>query len=99
MSFHGCSPLTREQRGAGQRAEEGGQRRPQSLNTHNLFIQSSHNLGRSEVKKVSHSFYIQTAAHMIQNSKIYSSCGTTGNILLSSKPVSLIKLEIKLDRR
>lgn len=57
MSSHGCFLLTRVERGGGQRAKEGGQHRLQSL------VLSSHYLGRSEVK-VSHSFYIQTAAQM-----------------------------------
>lgn len=62
MSFHGCFLLTRVERGGGQRVEEGGQRQLQSL------VQSSHYSSRSEVK-VSHSFYIQTAAQMIQTAR------------------------------
>lgn len=78
MTFNGCFLLTQEGRGGGQRVEEGGQRPLQSLDTHDLLIQSSHNLGRSEVKKVSHSFYIQTAAQMKQTATFIH----PGNLLI-----------------
>lgn len=63
-------------RGGGQRAGEGGQHRLQRLNAHKLLIQSSHNLGRSEVIKSFTQFFIY------KPQQIYSSCGTTGNPLI-----------------
>lgn len=79
MSFHGCFLLTWEEKGGGQRAEEGGQRRLQSLRKHNLLIQLSHSFGRSEVKK-SHTvfffyIYIQTAAQIIKTRSIHPGTG------------------------
>lgn len=95
MSFHGCFLLTQEERQGGQRAEEGGQRRPHSLSTHNLLIQSSHNMGRSEVKKVSHSlFYIQTAAQVIHLFILWHNWAPS----CTSDPGSSVKLELRLDK-
>lgn len=72
--------LTQEgERGGGQRAEEeGGRRRLQSLDTHDLLIQSSHNSGRSEVKKTFHTvfMYKPQLGWNKQTSNIYSSWKT-----------------------
>ncbi|KAM7371629.1 hypothetical protein PAMP_008847 [Pampus punctatissimus] len=91
MSFHFL--LTREERGDGQRVEKGG--RLLSLSTHNLLIQSSHNLGRSEVKKkVSRSlFYIQTAAQMIHLFILRHNWKPSR----TSDPGSTVKLEVRSD--
>ena len=94
MTFHGCFLQTQEGRGGGQRAEEGGQRRLQSLDTHDLLIQSSHNLGGSKVKKVSHSFYIQTAAQIKQTATFIH----PGTCSYTRCWIFKVRLEMNLDR-
>lgn len=93
MRVHVCCSVVGR---CGQRVGEEGQYISCRASAHTTCL-SSHNSSRSEVKKKKSPqfFYTQTAA---TNSKIYSSCGTTGKYLSTSDTESSIRLEIKWDR-